>query len=209
MDQILKVTDEKCVLTTMPNFLIFLNIPDSIERFGSTRSVWEGGEMGEGFIPKLKQRIYDLKPNFASNATESYHKDQSIITAVNESISDITNDPSTSFDNNVILKEMRDSFQHNKQQYVTEHVSTNKRRSSITFLSTSTKARMSWMKDSDDKTIGYVTMDYLINDDVNVFEMMVVISRNKIYFLVEKLSLPYEISVKIDSVNGTILFGAS
>ena len=54
------------------NFLTLLNASGSIHRFGSARSLWEGGMMGEGSIPRLKQRIHHMKPGFAKNALKSF-----------------------------------------------------------------------------------------------------------------------------------------
>ena len=42
------------LLVNRPNFLTLLNIPNQLERFGPIRSLWEGGEMGEGSIKQLK-----------------------------------------------------------------------------------------------------------------------------------------------------------
>ena len=44
-------------LVQKPNFLTLLNIPDQLERFGAVRSVWEGGEMGEGSIKALSKKF--------------------------------------------------------------------------------------------------------------------------------------------------------
>ena len=85
------------MLISRPNFLTLLNIPDSIEQFGPPRSVWEGGEMGEGSIPKLKQRIHNLKPNFAHNAMKSYYEEQTMVSLIDESIHKIENTSDNSF----------------------------------------------------------------------------------------------------------------
>jgi hypothetical protein len=55
-----------------PNLTTLLNLEPTIDRFGPLRYLWEGGGMGEGSIPKVKQFIYDMKPNFAKNAAASH-----------------------------------------------------------------------------------------------------------------------------------------
>ena len=61
----------KTVLSKKSNFLTMLNIPDEIKRFNHLQFMWELGGMGEGYIPIIKQEIYDLRENFASNAINS------------------------------------------------------------------------------------------------------------------------------------------
>lgn len=50
------------------NLITMLNLEPTIDRFGPLRYLWEGGGMGEGSIPKVKQFIHDMKPKFAKNA---------------------------------------------------------------------------------------------------------------------------------------------
>ena len=77
------------------NFLTLLNVPDCIKRFGSARSLWEGGAMGEGSIPRLKQRIYHMKKGFAKNAINSYLDKESIIDLIEHSIDKLTEKPTS------------------------------------------------------------------------------------------------------------------
>ena len=50
------------------NSLTLLNASNSIQHFGSAHSLWKGGMMGEGSIPRLKQRIHHMKAGFAKKA---------------------------------------------------------------------------------------------------------------------------------------------
>ena len=82
------------------NFLTLLNASNAIRRFGSARSLWEGGMMGEGSIPRLKQRIHHMKPGFARNAINSFLDKECIIDLIEHSIGNIMetttdNDPSS------------------------------------------------------------------------------------------------------------------
>ena len=74
------------------NFLTLLNASDSIQRFGSARSLWEGGCMGEGSIPRLKQRIHHMKPGFAKNAIKSFLDKECICDLIEHSIGNIIDD---------------------------------------------------------------------------------------------------------------------
>jgi hypothetical protein len=49
-----------------------MNLEPTIDRLGPIRYLWEGGGMGKGSIPKVKQFIHDMKPNFAKNAAASH-----------------------------------------------------------------------------------------------------------------------------------------
>ena len=71
------------------NFLTLLNASHAIRRFGSARSLWEGGAMGEGSIPRLKQRIHHMKPGFARNAINSFLDKECIIDLIEHSIGNI------------------------------------------------------------------------------------------------------------------------
>ena len=57
LDKLQKVPGDTCVLVKKVKFLILLNILDAIEQVGVSQSVREGGDMGEGYIPNLKQRF--------------------------------------------------------------------------------------------------------------------------------------------------------
>ena len=72
LDTILKRPNAVPMLLTRFNLLTLLNAAESVRRFGSARSLWEGGMMGEGGIPRLKQRIHNLKKGFAKTAIHSF-----------------------------------------------------------------------------------------------------------------------------------------
>jgi hypothetical protein len=55
-----------------PNLITLMNLEPTIDRFGPLRYLWEGGGMGKGSIPKVKQFIHDMRPNFAKNAAASH-----------------------------------------------------------------------------------------------------------------------------------------
>jgi hypothetical protein len=47
------------------NLITLMNLEPTIDRFGPLRLLWEGGGMGKGSIPKVKNFIHDMKPNFS------------------------------------------------------------------------------------------------------------------------------------------------
>lgn len=50
------------------NFQCLLNIPQAMRRFGSLRNFWEGGVIGEGFLPLVKTSINQgLRQNWEQN----------------------------------------------------------------------------------------------------------------------------------------------
>ena len=65
LDTTLKKPNAVPMLLTRFNLLTLLNTADAVQHFGSARSLWEAGMMGEGEIPRLEQRIHDLKKDFA------------------------------------------------------------------------------------------------------------------------------------------------
>ena len=78
LDTTLKSPHSDPMLLTRFNLLTLLNASDAVRRFGSARSLWEGGAMGEGSIPRLKQRIHDMKKDFAKNALRSFFSKEAI-----------------------------------------------------------------------------------------------------------------------------------
>ena len=71
VDKAMGGSKTKAAVVHQMNLITMLNLEPTINRFGPLRYLWEGGGMGEGSIPKVKQFIYDMKPNFARNAAAS------------------------------------------------------------------------------------------------------------------------------------------
>ena len=138
-----------------PNFLTLLNIPDQLEQFGAIRSVWEGGEMGEGSIKALKQKNSRLNGKWALCALNSYYEDQSMISLIHECIGNITNNFSKPFANNANLDRLRTSFNGEKSNNTTELAEER-----------SIPKRRAHPTDSKDKLIGYVPDSPLLNDNI-------------------------------------------
>ena len=207
-DRLNGIDTQKCMLISRPNFLTLLNIPDSIERFGPPRSVWEGGEMGEGSIPKLKQRIHNLKPNFAQNAMKSYYEEQTMVSLIDESIRKIENNSDKSFVRGEPLANLCDAFQklhvQHKNRTPEELLQQN-----IAAIPCDDKIQSGRMQDSDNKLIGFVLHNNFIDDNIKVWEMVVDMSTNKMYFLLEKSCTLFEITVVSDIYDPTIVCGVS
>ena len=86
LDTTLKNPHSDPMLLTRFNLLTLLNASDAVRRFGSARSLWEGGAMGEGGIPRLKQRIHDMKKDFSKNALRSFFSKEAMIDMIDQAI---------------------------------------------------------------------------------------------------------------------------
>ena len=92
------------MLLTRFNLLTLLNTADAVRRFGSARSLWEGGMMGEGSIPRLKQRIHDMKKSFAKNAMSSFYSKEAMIDLIDHAVGNINiTELSDTFDNSPLI----------------------------------------------------------------------------------------------------------
>ena len=65
------------------------------------------------------------------------------------------------------------------------------------------------MQDSDNKLIGFVVHNNLMDDNIKVWEMVVDMSTNKMYFLFEKSTSMFDITVVSDSYDTVIVCGVS
>ena len=88
------------------NLITLLNLEPTIERFGPLRYLWEGGGMGEGSIPKVKQFIRDMKPKFANNAALSHLQKVALDTLLASAYKEVETEKDSK--DNVDQKEMYD-----------------------------------------------------------------------------------------------------
>ena len=63
------------------------------------------------------------------------------------------------------------------------------------------------MQDSDNKLIRFVVHNNLMDNNIKVWEMVVDMSTNKIYFLLEKLTSLFKITVVSDSYDTVSVYG--
>ena len=65
------------------------------------------------------------------------------------------------------------------------------------------------MRDSDNNLIGFVFHNNLMDDNIKVWEMIVDMSTNNMYFLLEKSTSLFEITVVSDLYDTIIVCGVS
>ena len=111
--------------------------------------------MGEGSIPKLKQRIHNKKPKFVHNAMKSYYEEQTMVSLIDESIHRIENNSDNSFIRGEPLASLCGAFQelHIQHKIRTREELLKQKTASIPC---DDNIQSSHMQDSDDKLIGFV-----------------------------------------------------
>ena len=97
------------MLLTKYYLLTLLNAADAVRRFGSARSLWEGGMMGEGGIPRLKQRKHNMKKGFAKNALHSFFAKEAMIDMIDHAIGNIKKCTETNTDVDLPLESLMES----------------------------------------------------------------------------------------------------
>ena len=63
--------------TTKPNMMGLFNLVKNMPHVGIPRSIWEGGKMGEGMLPKVKQRVHGLRKNWQDTTMKRVAQDRS------------------------------------------------------------------------------------------------------------------------------------
>ena len=160
------------MLLTRFNLLTLLNCADAVRRFGSARSLWEGGMMGEGSIPRLKQRINDMKKPFAKNALSSFYSKEAMIDLIDHALGNINVTQSTDTYSNLPLESLIESARSIKTDGGDNHVSESIKDSDR-------------LLDSENNLIGLVPKHELFECSP-IIEMVVDKRDNNIYVLVDK-----------------------
>ena len=122
--------------------------------------------MGEGSIPKLKQRIHNLKPNFAQNAMKSYYEEQTMVSLIDKSIRNIENNSDNSFVRGEPLANLCNAFQklHVQHKIRTPEELLEQKTADIPC---DDNIQSGHMQDSDNKHIGFVGHNNLMDDNIN------------------------------------------
>jgi hypothetical protein len=62
VDKSMRKPNQTPVWVSKFSYLSLLNLPDQITSLGSMRSIWDGGFMGEGYLPHVKAKVDFTKP---------------------------------------------------------------------------------------------------------------------------------------------------
>ena len=119
VDKALGFVKNNPAIITQMNLITLLNLEPTIDRFGPLRYLWEGGGMGEGSIPKVKQFIHDMKPKFARNAVTSHLRKVSLDNLLSSACNEVNaqmqpneTDNHNSYDHlNHLLRAVAESFE--------------------------------------------------------------------------------------------------
>jgi hypothetical protein len=128
VDKALGTSKTKSTVVKQMKFITLLNLEPTTDRFGPLRYLWEGGGMGEGSIPKVKQFMQDMKPNFAKNAAASHLKKLSMDNLLSSAYKEVRTEMAKNLSDK---QDQHDDHYHCLLQSVTESVEKESNRNSV------------------------------------------------------------------------------
>ena len=139
---------------------------------------------------------------------KSYYEEQTMVSLIDKSICKIENNSDNSFERGEPLANLCNAFQklhvQHKIRTLEELLQQN-----IATIPCYDSIQSGRMRDSDNKLTGFVVNNNLMDDNIKVWELVVDMSTNKIYFLLEKSTSLFEITVVSDLYDTIIVCGVS